>query len=504
MADRRGMVADQRRDPWVVVLAAVAAAGLVAGAWSRWDSVVDDAYISARYAEQLVAGHGLAYNAEGPPVEGYTNLLWTLLLALGRSLGAPIVPLMTDLGAAFGVLAAWGVVALARALGGRGYGIWVAALLLVASPHFLVVTTNGIESSMYVAGVVWTAWSVLAGPWWLGAVACGLLGTVRPEGAMVAGILAIGGAARAPRAGRSWAPVLAVGAGFALLEAWRHATYGAWLPNTWYAKLSRTWREEVAFDLAYLAPDWPVWAGLALAGALVPATFRRDPARWAVWAAALATVALAFRVDMWMPGGRLLQPACALLYALIAAEAGSVRWIAAVAGAWALALPLTPWGAHPARYDARNTVMPGNAAQRAAEHLAAHVPAGSWMATRDAGVLAYYVGTDVNVGELHERALTRPHPDGADADWRAATPPDPALILTTTQRKDSPRSPYRSDERALGGTSVPYQHLGRVEQHYHRYYDVWVRPDLGVPPLPEGLLQPPVALAPIARPPPGK
>jgi hypothetical protein len=53
---------------------------------------IDDAYISFRYARNLVEGHGLVYNI-GQHVEGFTNLLWVLLIALGMKLGgaAPLV-----------------------------------------------------------------------------------------------------------------------------------------------------------------------------------------------------------------------------------------------------------------------------------------------------------------------------------------------------------------------------------------------------------------------------
>src|SRR6516225_6490574 len=42
----------------------------------RW--VQDDAYVSFRYARNLVRGDGLTYNA-GEKVEGYSNFLWTVL-----------------------------------------------------------------------------------------------------------------------------------------------------------------------------------------------------------------------------------------------------------------------------------------------------------------------------------------------------------------------------------------------------------------------------------------
>ena len=38
----------------------------------------DDALISLRYASRLLQGKGLTWT-DGPPVEGYSNLLWTLL-----------------------------------------------------------------------------------------------------------------------------------------------------------------------------------------------------------------------------------------------------------------------------------------------------------------------------------------------------------------------------------------------------------------------------------------
>src|SRR5882762_66691 len=47
----------------------------------------DDAFISFRYADNLVHGLGLVFNA-GERVEGYSNFLWTLGIALGMRLGA--------------------------------------------------------------------------------------------------------------------------------------------------------------------------------------------------------------------------------------------------------------------------------------------------------------------------------------------------------------------------------------------------------------------------------
>lgn len=55
----------------------------------RW--MADDAFISFRYARNLTLGHGLVFNP-GERVEGYTNFLWTVLIAGSMKLGfEPII-----------------------------------------------------------------------------------------------------------------------------------------------------------------------------------------------------------------------------------------------------------------------------------------------------------------------------------------------------------------------------------------------------------------------------
>ena len=58
--------------------AAGALVGIGVAAQRAW--LCDDAFISLRYAGNLARGDGLVYNV-GERVEGFTNLLWTLLLA---------------------------------------------------------------------------------------------------------------------------------------------------------------------------------------------------------------------------------------------------------------------------------------------------------------------------------------------------------------------------------------------------------------------------------------
>lgn len=46
----------------------------------RYFTLIDDAMISMRYAQHLAQGYGLAWNIGEKPVEGFTNLGWTLLM----------------------------------------------------------------------------------------------------------------------------------------------------------------------------------------------------------------------------------------------------------------------------------------------------------------------------------------------------------------------------------------------------------------------------------------
>lgn len=52
-------------------------------------TLVDDAMISMRYAKNLSNGFGLVWNVGKPPVEGFTNLGWTLYMSLLHTVPIP-------------------------------------------------------------------------------------------------------------------------------------------------------------------------------------------------------------------------------------------------------------------------------------------------------------------------------------------------------------------------------------------------------------------------------
>ena len=70
-----------RRGAWFTLPVVIWAAYATVHLW-----VCDDAFISFRYAAHLIAGQGLVFNP-GEHVEGYTNFLWVLEVALLGWLG---------------------------------------------------------------------------------------------------------------------------------------------------------------------------------------------------------------------------------------------------------------------------------------------------------------------------------------------------------------------------------------------------------------------------------
>ena len=70
---------------------------LIFNAHYYYPFISDDALISLRYVERFLGGHGLTWT-EGHPVEGYSNLLWILLVACLGFLGFDLIDASRILG----------------------------------------------------------------------------------------------------------------------------------------------------------------------------------------------------------------------------------------------------------------------------------------------------------------------------------------------------------------------------------------------------------------------
>lgn len=351
----------RHRHRLALLLLLLVAAGL---AW-RQRFICDDAYISLRYARHFAQGAGLVWNA-GERVEGYSNFLWTLWLAVPLRLQADPVAWAHASGitaALLTLLLAW---FLARRLC-RGPGTALLAVALLATnASFTAFATSGLETMLQALlttalllqatvllqdGATGRQLAVLS-------LTAALAALNRPDG-VLPGAVALAGALYALARGRQLRPgplallLLPVGAAGAAYAAWKLAYFGALLPNTFAAKVGGgAWAAGLAYLFWFavsfaLLPLLPVVLLRLRAGytpSLLPVL--AGTALWLAYVAAVGGDFMEFRF---------LVPLLPALLVLVVRTVTDGHLPRAVAGALVLLLVLG--NLHHARYFGR-TVRP--------------------------------------------------------------------------------------------------------------------------------------------------
>ena len=278
---------------WLVV------AGRALGEWQ-----MDDAYISYRYAWNLVHDRGLVYNV-GEAVEGYTNFLWTLLAAAAIRLGWD----PASFAQAANIAVSQSLVALTFYLSGaltrvarperNPWPLAAAALLAIdVSLVYYGARGSGMESALFAllvllsAALLWHSPTTLRGLRDLaafraaGGLALALAALTRPEGLLVAALLVGLRLWQDRRAAGDWGKMLVAAAVPFLVvvvpyELWRIGFYGYLFPNTFYAKtgtslalLGRGLVYAGDFALAHWLVALPVLLGAVSALLLAPRYLR--------------------------------------------------------------------------------------------------------------------------------------------------------------------------------------------------------------------------------------
>jgi hypothetical protein len=363
--------------------------GLARAAGLAW--VCDDSFISLRYAENLVDGHGLVYNV-GERVEGYTNLLWTLLLA--TLLRAGLDPLraaeLPGLLAYLWLAALLAGHALRRTRATGAPFLPVAAGFCLVSEDFQIWATGGLETMLFTALAVQAllltrgertrpARSLGAG------LLLALLTLTRPDGLLFAAAGAASWWLPPDRLARRQRlvhtalclfPVLLV---LAVWLPWKLAYYGELLPTAFYSKSAARpyWSQGIVYAGLYLVKNWVLLAALLGAALLWVQGGGRDAEdpgwdeRFFLGAALLYSAQVVYVGGDFMFARRLLP---AVPFLLLALEGWLVRWPRPAARAWlgavalaAAALPL-PLFDHWARIEnvgeERNFYPPEVVAQR--------------------------------------------------------------------------------------------------------------------------------------------
>jgi arabinofuranosyltransferase len=237
--------------------AVIAAAAVLVPHARLFDFVTDDAYISFRYARNLALHGQLVFNL-GERVEGYTNFLWTVILALGIKLGLGPVDLSRFLGVALAIGTLAVVVRISLRLAGEERSRWhlLAPLLLAATGAYACWASGGLETHLFTFLVTLGFERVLAEVaqrrGYASGVIFALAAMTRPEGAMLFALVALFRLGANLRRERrllprrhelAWAGLFL--ALFAPYFLWRWHYYGWLFPNTFYVKSSGaagTWK----------------------------------------------------------------------------------------------------------------------------------------------------------------------------------------------------------------------------------------------------------------------
>jgi hypothetical protein len=249
----------------------------------RYWWLADDAMISMRYGRNLAEGLGLVWNA-GERVEGYTNLLWTLFMALVHLTPLPdsktsLVVLLANVGIAAATVPL--ITRLVRLLGGGAWatGATLAAYVLGADTSFFA--TSGLETSLLGFLIVLCVCRILeesrsGRPRASTYLLIGALGLVRADAVILSGLVC--GASLVLNQDRkkvayycllALAPVIAS-------ETFRILYYGEPLPNTaylkamnWDGRYAAGWRYVSGFARTYALPCILAAVGVGLSGSRV-------------------------------------------------------------------------------------------------------------------------------------------------------------------------------------------------------------------------------------------
>ena len=147
---------------------------------------LDDAWIYARYADNLAHGHGFSFNP-GVPSPGATSPLWAVLLAATYWFGASPVPAALVWGIGLLIASCWLTYRLALLIGAPRSAALLAAALTALMPRLVWGALSGMEVSLYVfmalLAIVWHLRYGLYSGWrsYLSTVAFALAALGRPE-----------------------------------------------------------------------------------------------------------------------------------------------------------------------------------------------------------------------------------------------------------------------------------------------------------------------------------
>jgi hypothetical protein len=210
--------------------------------------IVDDAYITFRYARNLTGGMGLVYNS-GEAVLGTTSPLYALTLAASSFLGggtqAPFPIIAWLINALADGITCWLIIRIATRLGYRNAGLATAAVWAIA-PWSVTFAIGGMETSFLIALMTATLYMVVSSRPIQAALLASLCILARPDALLLVGLLVVERTRRALPEGSfnrklervgPW-EIVAFASPLLLWTVFAQITYGSPFPHSITAKVA--------------------------------------------------------------------------------------------------------------------------------------------------------------------------------------------------------------------------------------------------------------------------
>ncbi len=316
---------------WLIVFGGIGAALLLLQAIDYINFAVDDVFITLRVAQNAANGLGLVYNP-GEWVEGYSNFLWTVMIAgiakvFGTSYDQPYALMWVAKGLSFvaGLATLLLLYRVAKLRMRSSFFSLLTVLALIATGSFVLWMCGGLEGTFYamllIASMLLlekyrqtsdTKYFVHLG------ILLFLASITRPEVLMHSGVMLLVifvSVAKDDRKALLIETLIPYGVLMAMFFAWRWFTYHDLLPNTFYAKTTGGLKSYV-LGIKYLLAGMIFIAGPFILA--IPLTIARGIKSDITVRAAVALIAstsffVSYSSGDWMAGFRFIMPLAPIL-----------------------------------------------------------------------------------------------------------------------------------------------------------------------------------------------
>jgi hypothetical protein len=153
-----------------------------------WDHISDDAFISFRYADRMLNGHGLTFN-DGEKVEGFSSPLWIFAISFFSKVTQLSLPdIARALGLISSILLLFFIYLISKILldSNKSFALFLCiSFCLFFTPGFHVYNTAGLEGPLLSLLLVTTVYFSITNKHrhlTIAAFLIGLVGIIRPEG----------------------------------------------------------------------------------------------------------------------------------------------------------------------------------------------------------------------------------------------------------------------------------------------------------------------------------